>query len=441
MAWLPRYGQHLTSLYCTGFPHQQPLWGLPCLNLLELRALSSIVQLGRTFGDGCPGLIEHCTKLTHLELRKGTYSADGVAFGEGNQVYGLSGLVQLQHLAVRLSNPLALSSATLARLQHLTYLEVDCLTHDNLLQLGALSRLRKLHLIADHTFTSRVAVGPSSIPGLLLPASLETLLLSSPVEAGIFALVPTGLQELQILFVVHSPIEEPGAFLSRMTRLQRLTRLSFKLHPRAGIKWPADAPAFSALTASSNLVHLEILNVRWPEGIWRHVFSPQHKLLHLTCLIFSQRAAPVPSWGVLEISSLVSCCPSLCQAGMLTLQPGLHVSELHKLTALTSLTVSCPCDGGDDGGGDGVQPLVGGDGVEPHVLGLAAVTQLKRLVLKQASQEFQAVSMLPLTRLKALTKMAFSWGPIDNENEGVGWDFDAEVGQAIGEQWQLLAIY
>lgn len=243
-----------------------------------------------------------------------------------------------------------LSNATLACWKHLTYPTFDRLSSGNLLQLAALSRLKQLNLLAGYD----VAVGPSRIPGLLLPASVETLLLSSPVEAGILSLVPTGLQELQVLYAVRCPVYEPDAFVPSLRRLRQLTQL--KLHPRRGIDWPAAGPAFYALTASTNLVHLDIVDADFPEGVWRHVFSPRHKLPHravffsMTHFSFLQDAMPVPTWGILDLSSLVSCCPNLCQAGTLVLQPGfqpmhLHVSQLHKLTALTCLSVSWKSDG------------------------------------------------------------------------------------------------
>lgn len=173
-----------------------------------------------------------------------------------------------------------LSNATLACWKHLTYPTFDRLSSGNLLQLAALSRLKQLNLLAGYD----VAVGPSRIPGLLLPASVETLLLSSPVEAGILSLVPTGLQELQVLYAVRCPVYEPDAFVPSLRRLRQLTQL--KLHPRRGIDWPAAGPAFYALTASTNLVHLDIVDADFPEGVWRHVFSPRHKLPHRAVFFF-----------------------------------------------------------------------------------------------------------------------------------------------------------
>jgi hypothetical protein len=75
------------------------------------------------------------------------------------------------------------------------------------------------------------------------------------------------------------------------------------------------------------------------------------------------------------------------------MQPGLHVSELHKLTALTSLQIKYrTCDL------PSFQASIEG--------GLAAVTQLRDLAIEVVTiQEGWVAGLLPLTCLTALTKL------------------------------------
>lgn len=114
-----------------------------------------------------------------------------------------------------------LSHDTLPRMQHLTSLDLHELSVENLLQLGALTGLRELHLTAARD----IAVGPSSVPGLVFPALLQKLMLASPIEAGVFPLIPAELRHLNISSAVQGPAEGPDSFLSCMARMQHLTRL------------------------------------------------------------------------------------------------------------------------------------------------------------------------------------------------------------------------
>jgi hypothetical protein len=171
MVWLDHYGQQLTRLAVNSF--RQPLQQLPCPNLLELVLIASRVQLGPA-ADGTAGVIRGCTKLTKLDVRcnildvpRGTVVNDS-----------LSGLLQLEHLQVvpmslpfRAYSVRGLHSSILPCLKHLTCLHVHRLSVDNVAQLGALTNLRDLPLRVDNS----IAVGPSSVPGFALPASLTRL--------------------------------------------------------------------------------------------------------------------------------------------------------------------------------------------------------------------------------------------------------------------------
>ena len=393
LKWLPHHGDHLTRLELAVQQHE--LRQLPCPDLLDLSIRFCRVQLSAA--DDFPGVLQECTKLTRLHLFCEIVDAPGGAVADS-----LSSLVHLQHLRINVP------AATLPCMHHLTHLEGYSLSVESLLQLGGLSSLQELHLSAAGGDMSKLytAVGPSSVPGLSFPASLKTLVLLSPVEAGILSLVPPGLQHLTVHRDVEGPAEGPGSFLSYMARLKHLTQLF--LWPDSMVVFmhlPPAGPAYSALTASSSLVRLEFCPLECPDGIWQYVFA-SHKLLHLTELKLADtlgwgEGVPYPSWGAADISSLISCCPNLRVAEMLFLQPGLHVSELHKLTALTRLSVNIDRPDWSD--------------YEGSVSGLAAVTQLRRLFVGLASDTVKVAHLLPLTSLTALHMLAVDVNNVDED--------------------------
>lgn len=271
-------------------------------------------------------------------------------------------------------------------MQQLTHLDSRSLSEESLLQVGALTNLQQWVLQGT---LSDIAIGPSSVPGLTLPPSLTSFVLLSPVEAGLLSLAPTGLQDLWIECDISSPAEGPGSFLSGMARLQHLTRLLVQPQWDLELEWPDAGPAYSALTVSSNLVSLELHNLRLPdECVWQHVFPATQKLPQLTCLYIDDGyrtwgALPPPSaWDAAGVSSLVSCCPNMSSVDTITLQHGAHVSELEKFKNLTELRVSYCIDS--------VAAF------EQSLKGLAAVAQLRRLHVNLDSDDLSAASLLPL---------------------------------------------
>jgi hypothetical protein len=102
----------------------------------------------------------------------------------------------------------ALSCQTLQRLQCLTYLDVDGLSAENLLQLGGLTSLQELHLRPGGDVAT--VFGPSSVPGLEFPPFLKQLFLPSYeednyLEAALLRLVPARLVELEVKCGVRGP--------------------------------------------------------------------------------------------------------------------------------------------------------------------------------------------------------------------------------------------
>jgi hypothetical protein len=382
--WLPLYGKHLTRLELNEVP--RIIQQLPCPNLLELFLQQCDVQLGPA--DDGTGVIQCCPGLTSLDL----WGCNIIDAPEGAVVDSLSSLVHLQHLDVcpSLDDPYAiggLSTATLPSLEHLTSLSVNNLSVENLYQLTAITGLQKLFLAVD------TPVGPLSCPGLVFPASLTSIYVRSNVEGGLLSLLPAGLQFLQILECgVEGPAEGPGSFLSGMSRVQQLTRLWLHMD---GFAWPPPSPAYSALTASTTLVELELVDPTLPAGIWPHMFPPMRQLPDLTKLIVGSMWVvhnPLPAWGAADLSSLVSCCPNLWEGLNMLVQPGLHVSELHKLTALRRLDLV-------------YSPGSSAASLEDSVKGLAAITQLKFLDVWLDSPDLTGASFMPLTSLTALKKL------------------------------------
>ena len=206
LAWLSQYGSHLTRLRLYG---DDGLYSkLPCGNLQSLEVWNGSVLL-RPAADGRPGVLQGAgTRLTRLELRCNLIDAP-----EGS-VLDLSGLSSLQHLTVapqassQAYSVGGLSAATLPALRHLTSLEVNHLSVDNLSQLCALTNLLDLWFWND--FSGSVA-DPSSIAGASFPASLTLLRVHPAAQAGLLPLLPAGLCELQLLGGVEGPADSPGS--------------------------------------------------------------------------------------------------------------------------------------------------------------------------------------------------------------------------------------
>jgi hypothetical protein len=390
-SWLPHYGQHLTQLELNNFP--QVLQQLPCPNLQHLKVTRPSVQLGPVAG-GYPGLFDDCTKLTYLDLCCNFIDAPQDAVLDS-----LSSLAHLQHLDVtpynlqtsRLYYLGGLSSSTLPRLTQLTYLQFRDLSVENLAQLGGLTNLHGLTLVAAD---ESIAVGPNSVPNMMLPATLKQVWVRGTVHAGLLSLLLAGLIKLDINATVEGPAQGPSSLLSCMTHLQHLMHLEVYIDG-----WPVAGPAYSGLTASSSVVELGIDQVNLRVGVWPHVFPATRKLLHLTFLHFgSADWLNVPSaWGAEDMRWLVECCPKLHRLYSIAVQHGPHVSELHKLSALTSLDVL----------------YAGSDAAafEGSVKGLVPITYLRHLGIVLERDAVTISSLLPLTSMTALTSLLCEWHP------------------------------
>ena len=409
LAWLPQYGSYVTKLKV--FMPKQAVLQLPCPNLQDLTLALCSVQLGPTT-DGQPGVLESCTKLTHLDL--------WCHIMDEAMVDCLSRLVRLQHLDVqpKRRDPAyescaieGLPSATLPCLQQLTHLGVSNLTVENLTQLSALASLHFL------TFgvSGGITISPST--SLVFPASLRELEVQSGAEVGVLSSLPTGLRGLSLGCVVQRPSDGPGLLFSGLSRLQHLAKIG--LTGGEEFVWPPAGPAYSVLTTNSMLYSLDVVGTL-PEGSLSYVFPAECRLPHLTYLRFGRALtlqdadliAPSLVWSAADLSRLVSCCPNLCSFIDVWLQHGRHVSVLSELHELRTLHVqygdSENDDEDDDDSGDG------DEAAEYHVSikGLAALTQLSCLHYKDGKAPLDE-TLLPLTTLTALTALQV----IDNNME------------------------
>jgi hypothetical protein len=259
------------------------------------------------------------------------------------------------------------------------------------------SNLRELSVLAS---PSGITLGPFTMPDLELPESLTKLSLQCRIQTGLLSLVPATLRELYIDGGVEGHAD---ALLFGIGRLQHLTTLVLDTLEGLG-DWPPPGPAYNAITDSSSLVSLGLEDLKLPEGVLPYVFPTTHKLQHLTSVSIQDFVAPAAegagagaarTWGPADLSSLIECCPNLASIDKVFLQTGPHVSELHKVTALTRLDV--------------VFVPGGLPAYEESLQGLAATTQLQGLAFQMTRNNLTVGSLLPLTSLTALTSLSCEW--------------------------------
>jgi hypothetical protein len=284
-------------------------------------------------------------------------------------------------------------TGVLQQLQQLTYLELAHIwvlgpdqDQPALQPLQALTRLVDLRLISVGAPGSQEEGSEITASMLACMHNLTSLQLSFDLEVEPGALA--GKTKLQHLELYHCNV--PGGragwsdFLSHLQQLQQLTHLTVSQHLTD--RWITAPPAaYSALTASSKLQHLDISFTELPAGAWQHTFPVGRQLPYLQYLdsTAAERFAPAP-----DFSRTVSCCPGLQQLKLL-LTPRCKaqlLAPLQGLTALHTLHV-----GGNEITADTTQAL-------------GQLTGLKELnVITFGS--IRAELLLPLTELQQLTTL------------------------------------
>jgi hypothetical protein len=183
----------------------------------------------------------------------------------------------------------------------------------------------------------------------------------------------------------------PAQLLPFLQPLQQLTFLHLALNPCCRQQGCPPLPAYSALTASSKLQHLQLYFSTLPAGVWQHVFPAGRQLPHLRYIDISKvklpdgAPAPAPAGSL-----LVSCCPALETLKMLELPSSTEVLAL--LTGLSMLdSFSTNVSGGDSASWGTMDAL-------------CQLTRIRCLVVSSTRDAM----LLPLTQLKQLTKLCHS---------------------------------
>jgi len=371
--WLRRHGSGVTALkaQCTGGLGPFLLARLPCPLLLDVDLFGLSLQ---------PGFLTACTSLTRLLLSNCGVedSPHATSSADGNLLMQLSVLTSLQHLGLSsvsggrsatkpYGTVIELPSSLLCRLP-LTYLQLGYLEvqSDAALQhLSALTALQHLdlglwghgpqpltaaaltgmqhlqHLTAFEfsPFSDPWVIDLHSMPALTALTALRVLRLlrSTSIDPAVLA----GFRQLQQLELTCSKTwdaEVSAALLAAVGQQPQLTLLQL----RPGYVWStSSAAAFSALTASSHLQHLEVLWCDLPVGAWQHMFPPNRclpELRHL-CLRGDQNEfCSVQQLSHGDVQAMASCCPALVSLE-LGRQLAVTAAPLGVLTALTSLWI------------------------------------------------------------------------------------------------------
>jgi hypothetical protein len=261
--------------------------------------------------------------------------------GQERLAAALALLPELQHLSLvhndQQGGCMPLPSAALQALQQLTYLE---LAGDKLQDSGRLQQLQELTRLQDLRLQNLrpCAFKASTFTGLqqLSQLVVQGFLGGSLFETGVIA----GKTDLQHLEVSECRIDGGSTgvaeLLSHLQDMQQLTYLKLYgvLECRSAHNPPA--AAYSALTASSKLQHLDITGCILPEDVWQHMFPvPGRQLPHLQVLNVALVTHPSGPAAAPQTSRLVSCCPGLQSLDIRGM--AYSAEQLAPLTGLCSL--------------------------------------------------------------------------------------------------------
>ena len=328
LLYVTNHGQHVSSISLSRMPPADDsaedtgptisLRELPQslhrLNTLHIRGLHVQLQPG----DGFAGVLHAWMPLKQLQL-----DTCDLLDGKEGLAAALPLLPSLQHLSIGDTDGQAKSipfpSGILQVLQQLTYLELAACTlqdPDSLQPecMHVLTRLQDLRL----DLWGAVSVSASTLSGA---RQLTRLQLRGSMNAGMccafWAAVLAGRTQLRHLALQQCDLQGGTTgvteLLSHLQQLQQLTYLNL----RSSLENLAPMGCYSALTASSQLQHLDISECVLPAGVWQHVFSSTRKLPHLRMLDVeyvthpSSPEDPAGPAAAPEGSRLVSCCSGL----------------------------------------------------------------------------------------------------------------------------------
>ena len=336
--YLPRYGEHVDSISLG--PGQLQQLPTTLTKLTSLTARRTDMQL--LPGCGFQGVLGAAVtpplkrlRLNHCILMMDAFSGEGLTAA-------LALLPGLQHLSL-IDNRNVITEKEIAtaggnvllKLQQLTYLELRGVWQEpadsdyegdpaDALDPAAVDFFKLQHLVA----LKRLADLRLKLPGF--PCSIKASMLSSAqrlthlqlqtTDSSEFCFEPgvlagkTLLQHLQLQCCYMAGHEAGYAqLLSELSKLQQLTCLILNRCLYVCEDGPS-AKAYSALTASSKLQHLDVRECTFPEGVWQHVFPAGRQLPHMRELDISE-VLGIPLTAADGIS-LVSCCPGLQSLNM-----------------------------------------------------------------------------------------------------------------------------
>ena len=399
LLYLANHGQYVKSIDIAGTSdgceptvtfHELPY---------SLQGLTSLVAKGLRLqlqpGDGHQGVLGLGAAPKQLQV-------DGCMLLDGVEALtaALSLLPGLQHLSIvdNSNSDSVVHSWRLdvpsGDLQQLTYLELtwcNLEVPDSLQHLQAMTGLQDLRLgivsgyiesLSSYCVKASMLLGLKHLTRLQLFHMLGRAMLMEPgALAG-----HTQLQHLMIRGCSYFQEGEAEAeeLLSHLQKMQHLTHLDLGSYNASHQEPSVPTAAYSAVTASSKLQHLDISCCMLPPGAWQHMFPAGRHLPHLQALVVNEVRHPSGAAVAPEVSRLVSCCPGLqtllmdyMQYSSELLAPLTGLSSLHEL----SLRSAC----------------VSTEGMEV----VSQLTGLRRLTLYGCSHAVGL--MLSLTHLQQLT--------------------------------------
>jgi hypothetical protein len=318
----------------------------------------------------------------------------------------LSQLPGLEHLCIdRLSvSPLTgargvLPAAGLEQLQQLTYLELSGVDIQGPCKaFQALTRLADLRLSACD---NRVTANMLSAAHHLTRLELSRGTFEPSALAGKSRLQHLGLNG----FTIPRDAGDVAQLLSHVQQLNQLTHLLMCHMPACGLGDPP-AAAYSALTASSKLQHLDVSWCMLPAGALQHLFPAGRKLPHLQELDMAYVKQPGELGDICAAapagSRLVSCCPGLRCLSMQGLQCSSDLlAPMQGLSGLHSLHLpTCSDEDVDD------------------LHALCQLTGLRKLGLVFEGLAVEGLQLQLLTDLKQLTRLSYH-GPVNGTHKMV----------------------
>jgi hypothetical protein len=340
--YLTSHGQHVGSvdlqlcLEGTVTLYQLPHSKLQALTSLRLSMLRLHLQPTTQGQVMFQGVLAAGVPLKQLHL-------DGCTLLDGEE--GLAAALVLLPKLQRLSctwnysstgRALRFPSSVLQALPQLTYLELGGERLQDPCDLGmqhlqGLTDLRDLRLsLCAHTIPA------SALSGLQLVTQLKLqgVLGSSVFEPGALA-GKTQLQHLEILsYIIAGGSAGVAELLSNLQDKQQLTHLNLSRSlQEADI---APLTAYSGLTCSSKLQHLDISSCTLPATVWTQTFPDSCQWPHLRELLVDNVRYPARPAVAPAGSRIVTCCPGLQSLQVWGLE---HSTEgLAPLTGLTGLT-------------------------------------------------------------------------------------------------------